>query len=116
MDHVLAALECRVTDEMNEKIAKPFTEKEVVHAIKQMHPTKAPGPDGMTPLFYQRFWLIIKHDVLNEVLGILNNSHNPISLNHTHVILIPKVKNPETPKDFRPISLCNVVFASSLKL
>lgn len=47
---------------------------------------------------------------MNDVLGILNNGHNPKPRNHTNVVLIPKVKIPDTPKDFRPISLCNVVF------
>lgn len=50
-DSVLAALEGKVTPEMNEELMKPYTIEEVQRAIKQMHPTKAPGPDGMTPLF-----------------------------------------------------------------
>lgn len=34
----------------------------------------------------------------------------PPSLNHTHVVLIPKVKNPVCMKELRPISLCNVAY------
>lgn len=107
---VLAAIECKITAEMNDTLAKPYTREEVVKTIKQMHLAKAPGPDGMTPLFFQKYWSLINIDVLRAVLGILNHGHDPTSLNHTSVVLILKVKNPETPKDFRPISLCNVVF------
>ena len=34
----------------------------------------------------------------------------PTHLNHTFISLIPKIKNSERAKDFRPISLCNVMY------
>ena len=46
-----------VTDEMNVDLVKEFIELEVKEALNQMAPLKAPGPDGMPPLFYQHFWV-----------------------------------------------------------
>lgn len=46
---------------------------------------------------------------MSTCLDILNNNADISSLNHTLIVLIPKVKSPETPKDFKPISLCNVI-------
>lgn len=41
-----------VTDEMNAALTKRLTKEEIFSAIKHMHPSKAPGPDGFSPGFY----------------------------------------------------------------
>lgn len=44
-----------ITREMNRELTKHFTKTEVVEALPQMNPTKAPGPDGMVPIFFQKY-------------------------------------------------------------
>lgn len=44
------------------------------------------------------------------MLQFLNRGGLPEGINHTTIVLIPKVKNPQNIKEFRPISLCNVVY------
>ena len=75
-----------------------------------MAPLKAPGSDGMLPLFFQTFWSDIGLDVSEAVLSCLNSGTILKSINHTFLTLIPKVKNPEIVAQFRPISLCNVIY------
>ena len=75
-----------------------------------MHPDKAPGPDGMTGCFYRRYWKIVGEDVTKVILGFLNEGEQLKEINHTNLVLIPKKKSPCSPKDFKPISLCNVVY------
>ena len=48
--------------------------------------------------------------VVLAVLDFLNNGNMLPEINRTNIVLIPKVKNPERMSEFRPISLCNVIY------
>ena len=50
----LRAVSQRVTPKMNEALLCEFRDDEVSLALNQMHPTKAPGSDGMSPIFYKK--------------------------------------------------------------
>ena len=49
-------------------------------------------------------------NVVTTVLDYLNSGSMIPGINHTNIVLIPKVKTPEKMSDFRPISLCNVIY------
>ena len=47
--------------------------------------------------------------MINEVKHHFQTSHMSHSLNHTNICMIPKITNPQTLSDYRPIALCNVL-------
>jgi hypothetical protein len=103
-------LDRRVTREMNEELLKPFSSEEVDWALKQMGAFKALGPDGLPASFFQNHWELLGREVSCMVLDILNTGMMPPVLNLTYIALIPKVKNAMSVTEFRPISLCNVLY------
>ena len=110
VEEVVVAIPVRVTEDMNESLSHSFTREEVATALKQIHPTKAPGPDGMSAIFYQKYWDIVGNSVSNMVLNVLNNNLPILEINKTNISLIPKKNNPSRMSEFRPISLCNVIY------
>lgn len=83
--------------------------------IFQMHLLKAPGPNGLLTLFFNKYWRIVGSNVCKLALDIINNGKDPTHIHNTHIAIIPKSKNPSSPKAFRRISLCNMVMKAITK-
>ncbi|GLT38672.1 hypothetical protein SLA2020_129040 [Shorea laevis] len=86
------------------------SEVEVLKAIQSMKPFKAPGPNGTLPFFYQDLWSLIEHKVCSHIKDIFSSRCVPEKWNECLLVLIPKVKSPETIQQFCPIRLCNTLY------
>ena len=100
----------KVTQEMNMRLIREPSEVEIKEAVFAIHPEKAQGPDGMTSLFYQRFWKLIGPDIVRMVKNFFSSGELDEQLNQTNICLIQKTERPKSMKEFRPISLCNVSY------
>ncbi|XP_024196657.1 uncharacterized protein LOC112199901 [Rosa chinensis] len=116
IETILDCLQTRVTEDMNSELLAPYLDDEIKRALFQMHPSKSPGPDGMSPCFFQKFWDVVESDVCRAVREVLLTGQISQESNFTHLTLIPKIKEPKLASDLRPIALCNVVYRIASKV
>ena len=57
---ILSLITTQVSPNMNEELLADFKVEEVWYALKKMHLTKAPKPDGMSPIFFKHYWNIVR--------------------------------------------------------
>ncbi|KAL8110744.1 hypothetical protein AgCh_026472 [Apium graveolens] len=81
----LTSVRC-VTTSKNEDLVAELTFDEFTAAVKQMHPDKASGPDGLNPAFFQQFWSILGYEVFLCCKEWLSNCSFPANLNDTNVV------------------------------
>jgi hypothetical protein len=109
VDQCIQAVDQKVSDLMNDSLLAEVTVEEISRALQQM-PLKAPGPDGFSTCFYQHNWGLIHKEVCVAITHFFNTGMLDPRINTTHIALIPKVSNPGSVNEFRPISLCNVIY------
>ncbi|XP_074352714.1 uncharacterized protein LOC141691861 [Apium graveolens] len=79
-------------------------------AVKEMHPGKDSGPDGLNPAFFQNLWPILGKEVFICCRDWLRDNSFSANLNDTNVVLIPKKENACCMKDIRTIALFNILY------
>jgi hypothetical protein len=110
LDNSFWGPEDRVSSEENDMLDAPFTEEEMKSAVFDSYSEGAPGSDGFTFLFYQKFWEVLKVDLINLFRDFENNTADMFRLNFSLITLIPKEANAKSFKKFGPIALTNCCF------
>lgn len=113
---VLQSMAPRVSGEMNDALIRPVSKDEVREAIFSIKADSAPGPDGMTSRFFQKYWSIIGDQVSKEIQEVFQSRSMPSDWNFTYLCLLPKINDAELMKDLRPISLCSVLYKTVTKI
>ncbi|KAK8563504.1 hypothetical protein V6N12_035650 [Hibiscus sabdariffa] len=67
---------------------------EVIAALMDMVPLKAPGPDGLHAEFFQRQWFVVGLDICRAIQSVFQGGDLELSLNRATIVLLPKVNVP----------------------
>lgn len=73
-DNIVGVIPQCITPDMNEFLVKKVTEKEVLDAIGQTDPRKAPKIDGLFGMFYKENWEVVGRDILRMYDEMLNGN------------------------------------------
>ena len=76
-NQILRTVSPRVNAQMNERLTAVYTKEEVKEALFNIGDIKAPGPDGMSAVFYKIFWHLVGDKVTEEVLNVLEGGQMP---------------------------------------
>ena len=99
-----------LSSEDNVYLTAAFGEKELREAVWLCDGTKSPGPDGFNLNFIKESWDILKDDIVAAAANFYDNGFIPKGCNASFVALIPKVKDPVTLEQYRPISLVGALY------
>ncbi|GAU41508.1 hypothetical protein TSUD_302460 [Trifolium subterraneum] len=99
-----------IDEDGRNSLSKPVTKEEVTAALNSMKPYKAPGPDGFQCIFFKQYWHLVGDDIFDLVKTAFHTGYFDPTISDTLISLIPKIDSPTTYRDFRPISLCNIVY------
>ena len=77
---------------------RAISKEEVRAVIQELHPEKAPGPDGFTGLFYRLAWNTIRPEVMAVMQLLENANQQGLSLlNNALLVLLPKIQGAVQP-------------------
>jgi hypothetical protein len=99
-----------ITTEENDYLCIIPSEQEIFSVLSNIGSTKALGSNGFTTLFYKKYWSIVKDVVLSSIWDFFENHHLQREQNHMFTTLIPKQLGAFYVHQFRPISLCNIIY------
>ncbi|XP_071906129.1 uncharacterized protein [Coffea arabica] len=80
---------------------------EVTRVVFSMDGDSVAGPDGFTGKFFTFAWEVVDSDIFQAILSFFFGAELSRFVIATSIVLIPKVLNPHSFFQFRPISACN---------
>ena len=92
------------------------TLQEVECVLKGFKKDKSPSPDGWPVEFYLHFLDLVGLDILKSIEHSRTDGRVISTLKATFITLIPKCDKPTSLAEFRPISLCNLIYKTISKM
>ncbi|KAK2639290.1 hypothetical protein Ddye_027085 [Dipteronia dyeriana] len=106
----------KISEKDREDLESVFSVEEVWEALCDCDENNALGPDGLNLNFVKKNWDWIKEYFIRFLHAFYEDELLISDFNCTFIALIPKVKNLESLKDYRPISLVGFMYKVVAKI
>ena len=100
----------KVIEEEQFTLTQIITSKEIFQTLKAMNPYKFLRSDGYPHIFYVKCWDIILIIIIEAIQTFFKSSFMLDELNHAFIVLIPKNLKACDFIEYKPISLCNLIY------
>lgn len=107
---LISPLFSSLSEDQLSSLEAPFSISEIKNAIWACGNDKAPGPDGFTFKLLKTHWDVFKNDIRDAVKHFEACGSFAPGCNSSFITLVPKVKDPITLADYRPISLIGCIY------
>lgn len=97
-------------------LIKPFSPAEIKKAMFDIGSNRSPGLDGFGSGLFKSSWSIVGKGVVDAVNDFFTSYNLPKGISSTLLVLIPKMVNPSTASDYRPIACCSSIYKCISKL
>jgi len=85
-------------------LERDVSDAKILLTIKHMKKNKSPGPDGFNVNFFIHAWDIVGEVFTAAIRSFFSQGCLLRGTNATAITLVPKVRNPSSMNDYRPIS------------
>jgi len=94
-----------MSEEASLSMVSQITEEEVMDVVWMCKGSKSPRPDDFNFNFFKNNWEVLKLDVIVVVHHFHRTSYIPKRCNASFITFVPKVRDPTSLNQCRPISL-----------
>ncbi|XP_074291146.1 uncharacterized protein LOC141617914 [Silene latifolia] len=105
-----------ITDHHKTLLLSSVSAAEIKGAFFSIPSSKSPGPDGYSSQFFKDSWDIVGENIISAAHDFFHSGRLLKQVNNTTITLIPKVDNPTSVLEFRPIACCNMVYKCIAKI
>lgn len=78
----------RITNAQNEMLIEYLTFEEFTEAVRNMHPDKTSGPNGLNPTFFQHIWKLISREIFRRCRNWLDEGQFSPNVNDSTLVLL----------------------------